>query len=83
MYALLTRKAGRIRAILGTLVLMTLLVGADCQDDVRDEFRTASAQSLQAGVNAILDGLVDGLFAVFDPEMDGADTGTGDGGTGG
>ncbi len=32
------------------------------------EFRSASYSSIQAGVNAIADGLIDGFFAVFQPD---------------
>jgi hypothetical protein len=32
------------------------------------EFRSAAAPAIKTGVNSILDGLVDGLFAVVEPD---------------
>ena len=37
-------------------------------DGVFEEFRAASSDELKAGVNSILDGVVSGVFAVFEPE---------------
>jgi len=38
------------------------------------EFRAAAGDSLETGVNAIMDGLVTGLFAVVAPEDTADDT---------
>jgi hypothetical protein len=35
---------------------------------VQREFRAAAGDSLQQGVSAILDGFVEGFFAVIEPE---------------
>lgn len=35
------------------------------------EFRAAAAPAIKTGVNSILDGLVDGLFAVVEPDTAG------------
>ncbi len=55
------------------LVALTLLVLFNCGgtvgcDGVFEEFRAAATTDLKAGVNSILDGVVDGVFAVFEPD---------------
>jgi hypothetical protein len=52
-----------IATLTGTLPLLS-----GCPDDVQREFRDAAGDSLQSGVNAILDGFVEGFFAVLEPE---------------
>jgi len=47
--------------------LLGLLPLAGC-DAVNKEFRAAAGPAIESGVDAILDGLVDGFFAVFDPD---------------
>ncbi len=43
-----------------------------------EEFRAAAGPAVETGVNAILDGLVDGLFAVIEPDnADGGDNAAG------
>ena len=37
------------------------------------EFRAAAGPAVETGVNAILDGLVSGLFAVIEPDGPGSD----------
>lgn len=66
------------RAGLLTIVLAAgLLTMTGCEEEVRNEFRSAAATSLQSGFNSILTGIVDGVFAVLDPSDDGgAGTGT-------
>lgn len=39
-----------------------------------NEFREAATPMLRTGVDALLDGLVEGMFAVFEPDGDGGDT---------
>lgn len=68
--------AGRSAALILACAAMT-----GCEPAVRDEFRAAALGSVQTGVNAILQGLVDGIFAVAEPEGDSGTGGTG--GTGG
>lgn len=60
----------RLRGGPASLALIAALgpLLAGCPDDVQREFRAAAGSSLQQGVNAILDGFVDGFFAVFEPE---------------
>ena len=51
----------------GFALLAGLAVGSvGCGEDVSlADFRTAAASSLESGVKSILDGLVEGFFAVF------------------
>ncbi len=51
-------------------VLVTLagLLAATTQLGCGEKFRTAAAPALEAGVNQVLDGLVDGVFAVITPD---------------
>lgn len=46
--------------------LSLLITAPGCEDAVRDEFRAAAVPLMESGVNAILDGLVSGTFAVLD-----------------
>lgn len=41
-----------------------------CDGDRGTEFRDAALDSLQDGVTAILDGIVDGIFAIAEPESE-------------
>ena len=45
--------------------LLALATGCTLTDK---EFRTIAGPQLEAGINSILDGLVDGLFAVIEPD---------------
>ena len=56
----------------------TLVTGIACDDEEAGRaFRDAAASSLQAGVNSIVDGIVDGVFAVFELGAgEGSGTGT-------
>lgn len=47
-------------------VLATVLAATGCRD--AQGFRTASGDALQTGVQAIATGLIDGFFAVYQPE---------------
>ena len=62
----------RACGILGLLLAGSMLTG--CEEAVRNEFRTAAATSLQSGLSAILDGIVDGIFAVIEPDETTTDT---------
>ena len=55
------------------LILSAGLSMGGCNDDF-DEFRAAASPRLEAGVNALLDGLVDGIFAVVEPNTQTATT---------
>ncbi len=57
----------RIRAIAFGVALFALGAAVGCGR----EFRDAAGPALEAGVGQILDGLVDGLFAVFEPDSSG------------
>lgn len=51
------------RAFLLLVVLLLLMPG--CDDENLVAFRDAAASGLQTGANAIMDGIVDGLFAAL------------------
>ena len=55
------RLAGVVLAVLGLVTATTGCRGAQ-------EFRAASAASLQSGFNSIAQGLIDGLFAAYTPD---------------
>lgn len=57
------RAAGAMAALLAG---GCLLGAAGCNDKF-DEFREAAAPALESGVNALLDGIVTGVFAVVEP----------------
>lgn len=82
----------RTRSLVSTILRSSaLLLGgaclSGCEPAIREEFRTAAFSSVQTGVSSILQGVVDGLFAVAEPEPSGTSTGggtdTGGGDTGG
>ncbi|MGE3182352.1 MAG: hypothetical protein AB7N71_12035 [Phycisphaerae bacterium] len=62
------RRSTAAVAWIGALCGLAGLTG--CEKEVQDEFRAAAATSLQQGFNAILTGIVDGVFAVIEPETD-------------
>jgi hypothetical protein len=51
-------------------IVLLAVIPAGCTTG-RD-FREAALPSLRTGVDAILDGLLDGIFAVIDPEPQGS-----------
>lgn len=59
------------RVLCATLALATLypFLAGGCDSDF-DEFRATITPGLRSGVNSILDGLVDGVFAVIEPNPD-------------
>lgn len=59
-----TKQRRRRRTALGGITLGLLLSGCS----IGSEFRAAAVPALETGVNAILDGFVDGIFAVIDPD---------------
>lgn len=59
------RRGGRTAA---AMVLAGMAVGTAGCELVTDEFREAAVPALETGVDSILDGLVDGFFAVADPD---------------
>lgn len=66
-----TRKSGR-PVVWIALAGLALSSGAGCDDDNSREFREAALDSLRQGVSTILDGLVDGAFAVIDVDAENA-----------
>ena len=66
---IIRRTARRGMCALGAAAALALSAGLSmggCSDDF-DEFRAAASPQLEAGVDALLDGLVDGIFAVVEP----------------
>lgn len=59
-----TRKTRRRTAF---LALAPLMFATGCEKEVQDEFRSAAAGALQTGFSAIFDGILDGVFAVIEP----------------
>lgn len=60
------------------LLLMGLLLTGTAGTlgcDTWDEFRTVAGPNIETGVNAFVDGILDGLFAVFEPDEDISDNG--------
>ncbi|TWT45559.1 hypothetical protein RAS1_19870 [Phycisphaerae bacterium RAS1] len=79
----LTRNRCRSHAIVALATAFLGLASTACQDAVFTEFRAASNDLLQTGARNIALGLVDGLFAVTDPEGSGTAGATTDNNTGG
>ncbi len=57
----------RASGAIAALAAGCLAAGIAGCDDKFDEFREAAAPALESGVNAVLDGLVTGVFAVVEP----------------
>jgi hypothetical protein len=54
------------------LILAPLNAGGGCRSEAAmDEFRTVAADGLSAGLQTILSAVVDGVFAVVEPNPDG------------
>lgn len=61
------RNGGRVhRALIVGLAFAALAVQAGCLTGT--EFRSTAIPAVQAGVSQIVDGLLDGLFAVIEPD---------------
>ncbi len=75
----------RPRMVLAALVAILIFNsgGTIACDGVFEEFRAAASDELEEGVNAILDGVVTGVFAVFEPDDPATTGGTGTGTGGG
>ena len=52
------------RGAIGLLIVLQ----SGCIPIEGTEFRDAALPAIETGINAILDGLVDGIFAVIEPE---------------
>lgn len=68
------RKKRRRCAILALATTVLLAATACDEEEGFRTFRSAAATSLQSGINSIMDGVVDGLFAVF--KLTDSDSGT-------
>jgi hypothetical protein len=55
------------------LAVLCLTTATGCEG--AQEFRAAASSSLETGFDAIADGLIDGLFAVFQPDTAGSGSG--------
>lgn len=52
-----------------SLTLPATMCGLACDTgDVMDEFRAASSDAFATGLKSIASGLIDGLFALFEPD---------------
>ena len=63
------------KATVTGLALLGLTLGTGCDSEMAKEFREVATPSLQSGVSSILNGVVDGLFAVVDPDTSESDSG--------
>ena len=50
------------------LVMVVVLGNVACDSEMAKEFRAASRTQLESGVDAMVDGLLDGVFTLWDPE---------------
>lgn len=77
MMVAIARKLSAWLVLIG-LTMSGSLCGLACQsEDVADQFRTASAEAFATGFKSIADGLIDGLFAVFEPDSGSASSASG------
>lgn len=76
MNQLLRTHSGKLRpaCILATVVLLTTGCGVGGK-----EFRDAALPDIETGIRAVLDGLVNGVFAVVEPEPNEVDGAAGNG----
>ncbi len=60
-----------LRCAFLTLAVLGLMLGTACdEEEAFRAFREASSTNVQSGINNIVDGFIDGLFAVFDQGTD-------------
>jgi len=55
---------GLLSVLLGTVAVGTTA----CDEEVSQEFRSAASEDLASGIKTILDAIVDGIFAVVQPD---------------
>lgn len=60
----------RSEAIWGTAALIGVAAWActGCDSEMAKEFREASGAQLESGVDTVVDGLLDGVFTLWDPD---------------
>jgi hypothetical protein len=66
------RKSRRLGAAVAAFALLLPLASAGCidaTDEVAREFRAAAGDSLETAFNAFADGVISGLFAVVEPDV--------------
>jgi hypothetical protein len=63
--------AARSAAI--ALAALALGTAAGCTGEFGQQFRDAAGPQLETGINALLDGIVQGAFAVYEPDEDTTD----------
>lgn len=69
MTARTTRRTGRL--VGGVVLAVTATFAAGCGDGAfGKEFREVTAPTFETGVMTIADGLLEGLFAVYNPDSD-------------
>jgi hypothetical protein len=65
----------RRRCAVLALVACSLVLGTACdEEELFAAFRGAASDSIQSGVNSIMDGVVDGLFAMFEQGSEDSET---------
>jgi hypothetical protein len=70
-------RSNGVRGAILALAAVSLLLGTACdEEEAFRTFRSTASDSIQSGVNSIVDGLVDGLFAVFEQGTDESSTTT-------
>lgn len=82
----LLSRGNRVRCAILALAALSLVLGTACDEEENlRAFRAAASSGLQSGVNSIMDGFIDGVFAIIDQgtdqTVDGSSTTT-DSGTG-
>jgi len=63
--------AARVLAV--ALVLIGIAGAAGCDEEMSQEFREASLDTVSTGLKSVLTGLVDGAVAVLETDGDGED----------
>jgi len=67
-------RSNRVGCAILALMVVILVIGTACdEEEAFRSFRSAASDSMQAGVNDIMDGVVDGLFAVIDQGLEDSD----------
>ena len=66
-----------VRGAFLALAALSLLMGTGCdRDEALTVFRDAAGTNLESGVQSIMDGVIEGLFAAFDIGTDSTSTTT-------
>lgn len=65
---MLRHGSARIPLGLSVLAGLVILAGPGCDSQMAKDFREASRGQLESGVNSVVDGLLDGVFALWEPD---------------